>query len=124
MCADIAWTVFKAAREKPEESETTIHLQGRIEQARVFVEKELKEMAEFLRSINHDKTFMISAINKQHADNTLRINKNKCTLQEILNVLLGKHETEESEETPLPDTGDLVQDDKKKTRGRKKAASP
>ena len=122
MCADIAWTMFKAAREKPDESETTIHLQGRIEQAKVFIEKELDEMAEFMRSINHNKTFMISAINKQHADNTLRINKNRHTLQEILNVLLGKHE-EGPAETPQPDSIELASDEKKKARGRKKAVN-
>ena len=121
MCADIAWSVFKSAREKPEESETTIHLQGRIEQAKVFVEKELKEMADFLRSINHDKTFMISAINKQHADNTLRINKNKCTLQEVLNVLLGKHDAQESDETPVAESADAVTPVEKKSRSRKKS---
>lgn len=112
MCADIAWMVFKAAREQPETCETTIHLQSKIENIKVYVDNELKRMAEFLRMLNHDKITLIDTITKQNSTYTYNIKQSKQALQSMLEIILGKIE----EEVEIPEV--VVEDNaklKKKT---------
>jgi len=104
ICADLAWTIFKSANESPDESDSTVQLEGRINQAKVYVEKEIKRMADLLRSISHNKSFMLDAINKHSAEYTYNIQQSKQALQGMLDILLGKFDTDEKpqEESPPP----------------------
>jgi hypothetical protein len=89
MCADIAWMVFDTARQSPQESEGALQLQSRLEQVKVFVEKELKRTTEFLTTLAHDKKFMIEQITKQNANYTYSVQQSKQALQGMLSILLG-----------------------------------
>lgn len=88
-CADIAWTVYKGAREHPPDSEQCLALQGRIEQAKVFVEKEIQRMKEFMTSLDHDKKFLLATIQKHNATYVYHIQQCAEALKTMLSVLLG-----------------------------------
>jgi hypothetical protein len=90
ICADLAWTVFKAANDTPDESDSVVNLEGRISQVKIFVDKEIKRMADLLRTVTHNKNFMIDAITKHSAEYTYNIQQSKQALQGMLEILLGK----------------------------------
>jgi len=115
MCADIAWVVYKEAREEPDTCENTIQLQSKIENIKVYVDNELKRMAEFLRMLNHDKITMIDTITKQNTTYTYHIKQSKQALQSMIEIILGK--VEDDVETPevVEDTSKLKKRSKKST---------
>ena len=100
MCADIAWMVFDTARNSPQESNGSLQLQTRIEQIKIFVEKEIKRSTEFLTTLVHDKKFLIEQITKQNTVYTYNIQQSKQALQGMLEIILGKYEEDETE-SPL-----------------------
>ena len=106
ICADIAWMIFKSARDKPEESET-VKLQGKISQVKVFVEKELKRMTAFLTTLGHDKKMLIGTIEKQNANYIYEVQQSKQALQGILEIFLGTQDD-------LPEPDPIVESPKKK----------
>jgi len=93
MCSDTAWKLFKSSMDTPDESEMTSELQGRIEQAKVFIEKDIKRLAELITKMNHNKKFLIDSITKQNADCVGDIQQNRHSLQCMLEVLLGPAES-------------------------------
>jgi len=95
MCADIALKVFKMSHERPEDSDNTMLLQGKIDMVKPIVQKELKAIAEFHNAVNVQKTSLIQSVTKYHTENSLAIKHRKESLKEILAILLG-----EEEETP------------------------
>jgi hypothetical protein len=103
ICADLAWSIFKSANDTPEEVDTVIHLESRIAQAKMYVEKEIKRMTDLLRTMNHNKIFLIDTINKQTTEYTYNIQQSRQALKGILEIFLGKSEednTPPSQETP------------------------
>ena len=102
ICADLAWSIFKSANDAPEEVDTVIHLESRIGQAKIYVEKEIKRMTDLLRSVNHNKTFLIDTINKQSTEYAYNIQQSRQALKGILEIFLGK--SEEENPPPSPDT--------------------
>jgi hypothetical protein len=90
MCVDIAASVFKGLKDKPQESETTLQLQGRIQQIKVFIEKELKRMTELLGTLNLDKKMLIDTITKQNANYVYQAQQTKHALQGVMEILLGQ----------------------------------
>jgi len=127
MCADFAWRIFKAARETPEESEIMTHLEGRIEQAKIFVEKDIKRLSDLIVKMNHNKKFLIDSITKQNADCVGDIQQSKGALQCMLEVLLGKCDESPVAESPPSLTESLAKkeevDDTKETPAKKKGAA-
>ena len=121
--ADIAWMVYKSARETPTDSEQCIQLQSRIQQAKVFVEKEIKRMELFMVSLNHDKTFLIETITRQNATYVYNISQCAQALHSMLDILLSPPKLETSEgivETlPEPPAEATVVEEKKKKRTKK-----
>jgi len=97
MCADIAWMVFDTARKSPQESNGSLQLQTRIEQIKIFVEKEIKRSTEFLTTLVHDKKFLIEQITKQNTVYTYNIQQSKQALQGMIEIILGKYEEDETE---------------------------
>jgi len=95
MCADFAWKIFKSARDTPEESEILTQLQSRIEQAKIYIEKDLKRMGDLITKMNHNKKFLISSIEKQTIDCIGDIRQSRGSLQTMLEVLLGKCQEDE-----------------------------
>lgn len=97
VCADLSWQIFKNAREDSEDPDTVLHLQGKLDQIRVFVSKELARMTELITTLSHDKKFLIESITKHHANYSYTIQQSKQALQGMMEILLG---TVESTETP------------------------
>jgi hypothetical protein len=126
--ADIAWTVYRTAREKPTDSDLCIQLQGRIQQAKVFVEKEIKRMELFMVSLQHDKKFLIETITRQHATYSYNISQCSQALNSMLDILLStpKEQSDTTVETlPEPPTSnvleEVVTEEKQKKKRTKKS---
>lgn len=125
ICADLAWSIFKSANDAPEEVDTVIHLESRIGQAKIYVEKEIKRMTDLLRSVNHNKTFLIDTINKQSTEYAYNIQQSRQALKGILEIFLGKSEEENpppSPETP-PELTEPPPPPVKERSGRKKSTT-
>jgi hypothetical protein len=125
MLADIAWMVYKTSRETPTDSEQCAQLQSRIQQAKVFVEKELKRMELFLVSLNHDKTFLIETITKQNATYVYNITQCAQALHTMLDILLSMPKEEPEgivESLPEPPV-DGEEEKKTKKRAKKSVVS-
>jgi hypothetical protein len=125
--ADIAWTVYKSARDKPTDSDLCIQLQGRIQQAKVFVEKEIKRMELFMVSLQHDKKFLIETITRQNATYVYNISQCSQALNSMLDILLTTPKEEPLEEIvetlpepPMSNTAEEVKVEEKKTKKRTK----
>ena len=65
-------------------------LESRIEQAKIFIEKDIKRLSDLVVKMNHNKKFLIDSITKQNADCVGDIQQSKGSLQCMLEVLLGK----------------------------------
>jgi hypothetical protein len=120
--ADIAWTVYKSSRDKPTDSDLCIQLQGRIQQAKVFVEKEIKRMELFMTSLQHDKTFLIETITRQNATYVYNISQCAQALHSMLDILLStpKEESEDIVESLPEPPAEEVTGEEKKTKKRAK----
>jgi hypothetical protein len=123
--ADIAWMVYKTSRDKPTDSEQCAQLQSRIQQAKVFVEKELKRMELFLTSLNHDKSFLIETITKQNATYVYNISQCAQALHTMLDILLmiPKQESEEVVEALPEPPANGEEEIKPKKRSKKSVAT-
>ena len=89
VCADTAYMVYKAARDLPEQSELTVLLQSRIEQAKVYIEKEVKRMDGLYTELMHDKQFLIESVNKLYAKYMYNTEQASAALRSMIEVLLG-----------------------------------
>lgn len=101
--SELALTVYKGVRDVPPDSEMCLALQGRIEQAKIFVEKEIQRMKQFLTTLEHDKKFLITTIQKHNATYVYNIQQSAEALKLMLQALLGS------------DTGVKEEDDGLKT---------
>jgi len=68
ICAEIALSMFKISNDSPHESELSISLQMRVDQAKSIVECEVKRMAEFINTINLQRKSLIDTVTKHHTD--------------------------------------------------------
>ncbi len=125
--ADIAWTVYKSARDKPTDSDLCIQLQGRIQQAKVFVEKEIKRMELFMVSLQHDKKFLIETITRQNATYMYNISQCAQALNCMLDILLTTSKEKPLEEIvetlpepPMSNATEEVRVEEKKPKKRTK----
>ena len=89
VCADTAYMVYKAARDMPEQSELTVLLQSRIEQAKVYIEKEVKRMDGFYTAVLHDRQFLLDTITRQYTSYLYNVEQAGAALRSLLEVLLG-----------------------------------
>jgi hypothetical protein len=103
ICAEIALSMFKISNERPHESDLSISLQMRVDQAKSIVECEVKRMAEFINTINLQKKSLVETITKHHTENSLYMNQSKLSLKTMLDILVGKSEEVEESPTPMPE---------------------
>ena len=88
-CAGIAQSVYKSAKAKTE-SETSVALTNRIEQAKFLINKELASVAEGIKSVEQYKTNLVNTITNQHNDLKRIMNTSKETLQTMIGILIGR----------------------------------
>jgi hypothetical protein len=94
-CADIALSMYKLS-DRPEDSDVTLMLQTRINQAKLIAEKELKKTTELLTTLNLNKKTLIETITKHHTDSSQHIKHSLLSLKELIGFLAGTEVDEES----------------------------
>lgn len=99
--SELALTVYKGVRDVPPDSEQCLALQCRIEQAKIFVEKEIHRMKLFLTTLEHDKKFLITTIQKHNATYVYNIQQSAEALKLMLQALLGNDSGVKEEEDGL-----------------------
>jgi uncharacterized coiled-coil protein SlyX len=65
-------------------------------------------MTDLLRSVNHNKTFLIDTINKQSTEYAYNIQQSRQALKGIIEIFLGK--SEEENPPPSPETPPQVEE--------------
>jgi hypothetical protein len=88
LCIDTAKMVYDSSRLVPDSGEELV-LKGRIEQAKIYIEKEIKRMETFLITLSHQKTFLQETITKHHAEQSYTISQSIAALRSMLEVILG-----------------------------------
>ena len=103
--AGIAHSVYKSAKSKVD-SETSVALLSRIEQAKFLINKELTSVAEGIKAVEQYKTNLVNTITNQHNDLKRIMTTSKETLQAMIGILLGK-EVEVEVEPEVQDSSSL-----------------
>jgi hypothetical protein len=102
-CAGIAQSVYNSAKAKVE-SETSVALTSRIEQAKFLINKELTSVAEGIKAVELYKTNLVNTITNQHNDLKRIMTTSKQTLQAMIGILIGREA--EAEEVQVEETQD------------------
>ena len=119
---DIAYMVYTTSIKYKEEGYNELHiqLQTRIEQAKIYIEKEVQRMERFQITINQQKSFLVETLIKHQTENIYSITQSLTALKGMLQILLGKDVVEEIPSGVSPnvsvDEGNLIP---KKQRSRK-----
>jgi len=90
ICADIAVRIFENATNVPKESETINDLEQRIEQAKVYILKDIQNISSLMTKVHQRKTFWINTITKETADYISDLEKSKGSMKRMLDIILGK----------------------------------
>lgn len=101
MCADIATLVFKASKDKPSESSELLLLNSKLEQIKIYIEKEIKKVCEFINTLVADRKFLLATINRHHDTYMYQMGQLKQSLSSMLEILLG------TQEEPLKEQEDI-----------------
>jgi hypothetical protein len=121
LCVDIARDMYTLLQNTKDSSDSALHLQSRIEQAKVYIEKEIKRSTELLTCFQNDKKHLTDVITKQFTNYKYQIEQSKFALQSTLGILLN---TLVPEEVELPlDSIESKEDEEfkiKKKRTKKK----
>jgi len=87
-CADIARDMYTLVQKSSDPSDISIQLQSRIEQGKIYIEKEIKRCSEFLCMIQNDKKHLTDVLQKQYTNYKYQIEQSKVALQSTLSILL------------------------------------
>lgn len=112
-CADIAYRVWNISNsnETNESVESYSLLNSKLEQVKVLLDMELKNLSEFSRSLNHDKKFLIDKLNESYTRYSAHVTRIKSIFNQMLEIILGdsiqpalenESPTSESEPTLIP----------------------
>lgn len=114
-CAFRIYTLHSDLENSKEESDTIHEMSMRFDKCKIYVERELKRVADLSLQMTNDKKLLVSTIEKNYTTYKLQIEEGKHNLQEMLDIILNKV-SEQSESEPL-----LEQKEKKekKKRGKK-----
>jgi hypothetical protein len=103
MCADIAHKVWSAASDSTPEDDidTSYVLSSKIEQIKVLVDMEIKNLSEFSRSITHDKKFLMDKINESYTRYAVYTARIKSSLSQMIEIILGQPAPESPLDLPV-----------------------
>ena len=118
VCVDIALRMNKMAHERPEDSETCILQQERINRCKDVAEREIKRITEFMNTMNINKNTLLQTITKHYDENRIFVKQVKESLMESLDILSGKSQEMPAEEEVAGATSPTAQ---KKSRAPKKS---
>lgn len=90
VCVDIALRMNKMANERPEDSETCILQQERINRCKDVAEREVKRILDYMNTMNINKNTLIQTITKHYDENRIFMKQVVESLKESLEILSGK----------------------------------
>lgn len=90
ICIDIALRMNKMAHERPEDSETCILQQEKINRCKDVVERETKRIFDFMNTMNINKKTLLETITKHYDENRIFMKHVSESLNESLEILSGK----------------------------------
>ncbi len=90
VCVDIALRMNKMANERPEDSETCILQQERINRCKDVAEKEMKRILDYMNTMNINKNTLLQTITKHYDENRIFMKQVVESLKESLEILSGK----------------------------------
>ena len=90
ICIDIALRMNKMAHERPEDSETCILQQEKINRCKDVVEREIKRITEFMNTMSINKNTLLQTITKHYDENRIFMKQVGQSLKETLEILSGK----------------------------------
>jgi hypothetical protein len=96
VCVDIALRMNKMANERPEDSETCILQQEKINRCKDLADREMKRIADYINTMNINKNTLIQTITKHYDENRIFMKQVIASLNESLEILSGK-----SQEMPV-----------------------
>ena len=98
VCVDIALRMNKMANERPEDSETCILQQERINRCKDVAEREMKRIVDYMNTMNINKNTLIQTITKHYDENRIFMKQVVASLNESLEILSGKSQEMPAEE--------------------------
>jgi hypothetical protein len=120
VCVDIALRMNKMANERPEDSETCILQQEKINRCKDLADREMKRIADYINTMNINKNTLIQTITKHYDENRIFMKQVIASLNESLEILSGK-----SQEMPVEEasgaTSPTAATVQKKSRAPKKS---
>jgi hypothetical protein len=87
MCADIAYRCYRLVQDRPDDSDTCLKLQQKIQGIQSLVEKELVSLATWMRDMKAEHQVAMDILSKQHIVNLGRIAHTKTSLTNILDLM-------------------------------------
>jgi hypothetical protein len=88
------YTLYTELQTTKEESHVVHELQGRLDTAKLYVERDIKRASELLGQMKHDEKFITDAIKKQYASYKIQLDESKNSLQDLLHVLFNTDKVE------------------------------
>jgi hypothetical protein len=97
MNIDIARLVYETCKKNEEDNTTELStlLQSRIEQAKIYIEKEIQRMERFQITVTQQQKFLVETIGKHQVENTYNITQCSFALRGVLELLLGTGKKED-----------------------------
>jgi hypothetical protein len=105
VCAEIALTMYKLSHERPQDSETCIFLQEKINRCKDVAEREMKRILDYMNTMNINKKTLLETITKHYDENRIFMKQVVESLKESLEILSGKSQEMTAEavvESPVP----------------------
>ena len=90
ICVDIALRMNKMANERPEDSETCILQQEKINRCKDLAEREMKRILDYMNTMNINKNTLLQTITKHYDENRIFMKQVVASLNESLEILSGK----------------------------------
>jgi hypothetical protein len=90
ICIDIALRMNKMAHERPEDSETCILQQEKINRCKDVAEREIKRISDFMNTMSINKNTLLQTITKHYDENRIFMKQVGQSLKETLEILSGK----------------------------------
>lgn len=123
ICAIQIYTLYNELQNTKEESHAVHELQVRLDTAKLYVERDIKRIAELLQQMRHDEKFLTDTIKKQYTTYKIQLDESKQSLQDLLRVLLNKESPEETLPIAVPVIVESVPSPPPATKTKKKAAA-
>ena len=90
VCAEIALTMYKLSHERPQDSETCIFLQEKINRCKDVAERAMKRILDYMNVMNINKKTLLETITKHYDENRIFMKQVVESLKESLEILSGK----------------------------------